>query len=95
MVFDSSSPCKNVSQAAECMLALCQWCGNATFAHIWWYCPVIEKFWRQIQGEIQDMLGVGIPFTLECFRLYQFQGIKGGVRNAYLLANLFTTALTC
>lgn len=74
------------------VLPACWQCGSsiATFANIQCSCPMIKKFWRQVHRELQDMLGVFIPFTPAVFFCTFF--IIHEAKYSCFLANLFNTA---
>lgn len=40
----------------------CGLCG--TLLHLWWECLRIRLFWEEIKTQIQDILGIDIPFFL-------------------------------
>lgn len=49
--------------------ALCwRGCGyKGTMTHIWWECPIIQKFWGEIESLIQEITGEKLPKTPDTY----------------------------
>lgn len=66
--------------------------GNTTFEYIWWKYLIIKRFWKQVHGDVHNMLGFPITFCLQNFLLHYFQGTIDKACHKSLLATLFTAA---
>ncbi|CAH2284935.1 Hypothetical predicted protein [Pelobates cultripes] len=45
-----------------------------TMAHIWWTCPLLEQYWKDIAKLIKDSTGNALPHRLELYVLFDIPG---------------------
>lgn len=55
---------------------------KGTLLHLWWECPVIAPFWKDIKAQIQDILGLDIPLSQYIFSSMSLLCRLLGIRKA-------------
>lgn len=60
-----------------------------TIYHMWWKCREVQKYWRKIHKEIQEVTKFNIPLSPELFLLNMTDVISGNLKNEFISVVLY------
>lgn len=64
---------------------------QATYINMWWYCPLVQKFWLLLYKELRSILHCAFAFSIRIMLLCDFRGTSLE-KYAEVTANLLAVA---